>query len=136
MPDAFPFDPAKLAALGRLSAKINGTHAPPPIPGPIVIDEDGRVRLPVPDHDAPRVIDNRSFAELVERKYVSAELHAGLTLQWAPMAEAGGLVIEFRGGEPDGDENRDAVAVFLTRKGLAGLARDLQAIVASLDAAA
>ncbi len=123
-----PFDPTRIAALGRLSAEINGSHAPPPIRHPVVVTSNGFVTLPVPDHVA--------LGFVREGKYVSSELHAGMTLQWAPMVEAGGLLVEFRGGAPDGDENRDAVAVFLTRKGLAGLIADLQAIDAALGGAA
>ena len=118
-----PFTPERLAGLARLSAEINGRNAPPPITGGVEV-VDGRVGLPVPDHAA------LGFA--VERKRISAELHAGLTLQWAPLP--GGSVVEFRGGSPDGDENRDACAVFLTERGLRGLATDLVAIADALKA--
>lgn len=132
MTDGFPFSPERLAALGRLSETINAASAPPPIPFPVVVTSDGRVTLPVPDADPPATADNRSLEALFEHKMVSAELHAGMTLQWAPMEPQGGLLIEFRGGAPDGDECRDAVACFLTRRGLKALIADLAAIEAAL----
>lgn len=113
----FPFDPERLTALGRLSQEINGRHAPPPIAQPVMIEEDGHIWLPIAGSDG---------------SIVSVELHAGMTLQWAPMPPQDGLVVEFRGGEPDGAEWRDAVAVFLTQRGLRALIADLQAIDAQL----
>lgn len=131
-----PFSPEKLAALARLSAEINAIGAPPPMSDPVVVDEEGMVALPVPDHDRQLSVDNHAMAAVFEQKWIRATLHAGLTLQWAPMIEAGGVLVEFRGGEPDGDQCRDAVAVFLTGAGLTGLARDLQAIADTLRAEA
>lgn len=122
-----PFSSERLAALSRLSAEINAQSAPPPIAEPVLIDEAGMVRLPVPHFDPPLVVDLRGRGVTApEPRYVSAELHAGLTLRWAPMP--GGVLIAFRGGAPDGDETRDAVAVFLTERGIGGLIADLQAI--------
>jgi hypothetical protein len=118
-----PFPAERLAALARLSAEINATAAPPPIAGGVEV-VDGRVSLPVPDHVA--------LGFLREGKRISAELHAGLTLQWAPVE--GGAVVEFRGGSPDGDEERDACACFLTVRGLRALAADCTAIAHALVA--
>lgn len=132
MTDGFPFSPDRIAALGRLAATINAAAAPPPIAVPVVIDEAGRVTLPVPDFDPPVTTDNRTLETMFEYKMVTAQLHAGMTLQWAPIETQGGLLIEFRGGQPDGDETRDAVACFLTRRGLKALIADLTAIEASL----
>ena len=129
---SFPFDPQRLAALGRLARSINAESAPPPISEPVVITEDGRVRLPVPDAAELEAADVMIVGNLFERKYVSAELHAGMTLQWAPLAPVDGLLVEFRGGAPDGDECRDAVAVCLSREGLRRLICDLQAIESAL----
>jgi len=70
---------------------------------------------------------------MFETKKVWCQLHAGMTLQWAPMLEAGGMLLEVRGGAPDGDETRDGAAVFLTFDGLAGFICDLQAIAVSLS---
>lgn len=121
----------RLAALSRLSAEINAASAPPQIQHPVVVDESGRVTLPVPHHDAPITMDLRGRgADRPEPRFVSAELHAGLTLQWAPMQ--GGALVEFRGGAPDGEAQRDAAVVFLTERGLDGLITDLQAIVAAV----
>ena len=125
-------DPERLARLTALSRSINGKNAPPPIDAPVVLNGEGQVLLPVPDHAAPAVIDNRGLGVLFERKQVWVTLHAGMTLQWAPVPERDGLLIEFRGGEPDGDADRDAVAVFLTRAGLHALVADLTAIEARL----
>jgi len=132
--DTFPLDPVRLAQLSRLSAEINGTHAPPPIAFAITVTDDGRVTLPVPDHSRRASGESGSIDQLIELTLVSCQLHAGMTLQWAPMVAQSGLLIEFRGGPPDGDETRDAVAVFMTRNGLGGLIRDLQAIDAALAA--
>ena len=133
---AFPFSVERIAALSRLASAINGEHAPPPIAEPVIITEDGRVILPVPDFDPPIVVDERCTAARRLVRHISAELHAGLTLQWAPMHGQDGLLIEFRGGAPDGDAERDAVAVFLTRRGLQMMIADLQAIAARLDSGA
>jgi len=48
------------------------------------------------------------------------------------MTEAGGMLLAVRGGAPDGDEQRDQVATFLTPAGLDALISELQAIAASL----
>lgn len=125
-----PFTPERLAALTRLSREINAAAAPPPITGGVEV-AGGRVSLPVPDHDPTVVIAGNRGRILREAKRISAQLHAGLTLQWAPLP--GGAVVEFRGGSPDGDENRDACACFLTADGLRALARDLSAIADALS---
>lgn len=124
---AFPFDPERLAALGRLSAEINARSAPPPISEQILLDKAGRVLLPVPFHpdsdvEIPQWMPTRAWRSL----------HTGISLQWAPMVESGGLLLCIRGGAPDGDALRDSVAAFLTPTGLDGLISDLQAIAASL----
>lgn len=131
---SFTFDPERLAALGRLSAEINAQSAPPPIDEPIMLDAHGRVLLPVPNHPAAQPDFVRSLQAMFERKKVWCQLHAGMTLQWAPMLEAGGMLLEVRGGAPDGDENRDGVAAFLTPTGLRGLISDLQAIAVAIEA--
>jgi hypothetical protein len=128
--DTFPFSPERLAALSALSAEINGTHAPPPIAAGVIV-EDGWVSLPVPDHRVS-VLD-AILSPPAERLIVRAQLHAGLTLQWAPLP--GGSVVEFRGGSPDGKPDRDACACFLTAKGLRGLAADLNAIADAIGGA-
>lgn len=128
---AAPFSPERLAALSRLSREINGRNAPTPISDPVVL-HNGRVTLPVPDHAASETFDPRG-RRLFEQKLVNVEMHLGLTMQWASMAAQGGALIEFRGGEPDGVENRDAVAVFLTARGLRGLADDLRAIADAIS---
>ena len=126
MTGPFP-SPERLAALGALSAEINGRAAPTPIAPPVLVDGDGHVLLPVPHHDAPIG---------AHQAHVWARLHHGLTLQWAPLPEQGGVLLEFRGGSPDGDVDRDAAAVFLTRRGVRGLIADLQAIEARLGGSA
>ena len=115
----------RLAALSALAAEINGRGAPTPIAAPVLVDEAGRVLLPVPDHDA---------SATAPQPHVWCKLHHGLTLQWAPLPEQGDVLLEFRGGSPDGDADRDAAAVYLTRRGLRGLISDLQAIEAHLRA--
>ena len=132
--EAHPFSPDRLAKLSRLSAEINARSAPPPIDEPIMLDAHGRVLLPVPNHPATQPDFVRSLQAMFERKKVWCQLHAGMTLQWAPMLEAGGMLLEVRGGAPDGDETRDGVAVFLTPAGLDGLIADLQAIAAAIAA--
>lgn len=128
----FPFDPERLASLARLSAQINAQSAPTPLAVPVLLDEDGRVLLPVPDNPDSHPDFIRSMMSLLQTTEVWCQLHAGMTLQWAPMVEAGGMLLAMRGGTPDGDAHRDGVAVFLTSTGLDGLIRDLQAIAASL----
>lgn len=116
---AFGFTAERMAALRALSDRINGQHAPPPITDPVLVNDHGHVLLPVPGaHDA----------------HVWAYLHLGLTLQWAPVAERGGLRIEFRGGSPDSELDRDSAAVFLTLRGLGDLIADLQAIRSQIGA--
>lgn len=123
-----PFAPGQIAALARLSVQINGRHAPEPIAGGVEI-VDGRVRLPVPDYGKG---DLGFIASLLrEPRYIRAQLHAGLTLQWAPLPQ--GAMVEFRGGPPDGDASRDACACFLTPSGLRGLAADLVLIADALS---
>ncbi len=115
---AFPFDPARIAALGRLADQINGQHAPPPINRPVLIDEDGEVLLPVPGH--------------ADDQYLYIPLEAGLTLQWAPCSEQGGLMLALWPGTAFLDNGLSPIAVFLTRKGLRAFITDLQAIDARL----
>lgn len=129
---AHPFSPERITALSRLSAEINAQSAPPPISDPVLVDDNGWVLLPVPNHPATQPDVVRSLQAMFEQKQVWCQLHAGMTLQWAPMLEVGGMLLEVRGGAPDGVEARDGVAVFLTLAGLAGFIRDLQAIAASL----
>lgn len=116
---AFPFDPARIAALGRLADEINGQHAPPPIAAPVLLDSHGRVLLPVP------ALDDR---------FHWATVDAGLTLQWAPCPEQDGMLIVLWGGEPGRPPVVDPIAAFLTAKGLRALITDLQAIDAALGA--
>lgn len=135
MSDTFPFDPARLAALGRLAAKINAASAPPPITEPVIVNEHGWATIPVPHHDAPIVADLplRGARRLV--RHVSAQVHAGLTLQWVPVPEQDGLLLSLWGGSPDGDADKDAVLAFVTRRGLKAIIADLQAIAATLESA-
>lgn len=113
---ALPFDPERIARLGRLALEINGRSAPEPFALDPV--EDGRVVVPVPSAAGGQ-------------RWISAQLHPGLTLTWAPIE--GGVVLSLMGGEPDGDQDKDGVAAFVTVAGLKAIARDLQAIVARIE---
>lgn len=126
---AFPFDPARIAALSRLADSINGTHAPP-IAGGVQI-AGGFVTVPVPDHSPAVVVDGRMTSASIDRRHVSTELYAGLTLQWSPLPGQGGLVLSLWGGSPDGNQDKDGVACFLTKRGLDLMIKDLQAISAA-----
>lgn len=106
--------------------RIEDGNAPLPIRSPIVMTDDGRVMLPVPDV--------RSSTSADDIRHVSSELHAGCTIQWAPMLEAGGVLVEFRGGLPDGDADRDAVSVFFSLHALTELVTDLAFISTALRA--
>ena len=131
----FPFDPGRLAALSRLADSINGQHAPPPINGGVEIS-DGRVIVPVPDASPTIVVDQRMTSARIEQKTIVTALYPGLTLQWSQLREQDGLVLSLWGGSPDGDETKDGVACFLTRRGLRSLIRDLQMIAAALEPSA
>lgn len=115
---AFPFDPERIAALGRLADAINGQHAPRPLDQPVLIDEEGDVLLPVPGQD----------------EHYWVPLAVGLTLQWAPCPEQGGLMLGLWPGAAWEDAARGPIAVSLTPKGLRALITDLQAIDAALGA--
>jgi hypothetical protein len=117
MTGTFPFDPARIAALGRLADQINGQHAPPPLDNPVLIDDDGNVLLPVPGQDD---------------RAIWMPIEAGLTLQWAPCAEQGGLMLGLWPGAAFLQGKLLPIAVFLTPKGLRALITDLQAIDAAL----
>lgn len=126
--------PEQLARLSAVADEINGGGAPIPLTEPVLLNSDGFVLLPVPHHDAPIVVDARlTSARRMAPAKVWRELHAGMTLQWSPMPEHGGLLLAWRGGNPDGDRGRDTVASFLTRRGLRAMIADLQAIDAQLD---
>jgi hypothetical protein len=131
---AFPFDPGRLAALGRLALATQGADAPPPLADPVVVDERGMAVVPVPDADPTIVVDGRGRGIGREVTAVRAHVHPGLTLQWAPIAEQGGVLLSLRGGPPDGDPDRDGVVAFVTLAGLQALARDLAAIAAKVEA--
>ena len=115
---AFPFDPARLAALSRLADEINGSSAPRPIDTPVLLDEDGDVLLPVPGHDT---------------EHFWVPLAAGLTLQWAPCSEQGGLMLALWPGAALLESEMNPIAVFLTTNGQRALITDLQAISARLN---
>lgn len=130
----FPFDPARVAALSRLADSINGSHAPPPIAGGVEIVE-GRVAVPVPDHAPAVAVDARLTDARTEQRVISVELYAGLTLQWSPLPAQGGLMLSLWGGSPDGDQDKDGLACFLTARGLEMLIKDLTAIAVAVEAA-
>lgn len=116
---AFPFDPERIVALGRLAAQINGAHAPAPLDHPVLVDEDGEVLLPVPGHP--------------DDSHLWVPLEAGLTLQWAPCPEQGGLMLALWPGAAFLNNGLSPIAVFLTADGLRTLINDFQAIHARLS---
>jgi len=77
---AHPFSPERLAKLSQLSAKINAQAAPTPLSAPVLLDADGRVLLPVPDHPEAHRNFIRSMMSLFQTKQVWRQLHAGMSL--------------------------------------------------------
>lgn len=111
-------DPARLAALAALAKRINGDRAPEPLPGPVLVDEEGRALVPVPDH--PGV-------------WHWTGVSSGVLMQWAPSSRAvDGALLLLWGGPPG--EARDCLVAFLTPTGLRTFAADLIAIADRLEA--
>lgn len=131
----WPLDPAQLARLGKLADEINGANAPPPF-SLGEVDGHGMIAVPVPDAHAPVIIDSRTGAIGRELTQVKVTLHPGLLLSWAPAPLEGGVVLSLQGGPPNGVADKDGVAAFLTKRGLQGLIRDLQAIDAAIGGTA
>lgn len=121
---AFPFDPARLAALAALSEKSRALGAPPAFSTPVTLTDDGYIWIPNPDPENQDPEDT-----------VGCYLHGGVRIGWAPLPEKDGLVLTVWGGfRADDGHEEEGVAVFMTRGGLKALIQDLEAIHAAAGA--
>lgn len=112
------FNPERLATLAAVAMLINGDRAPEPMPGPIVVNDDGRALVPVPSADLQRWMD----------------VDLGILLQWAHAPELGGALLSLWGGPPDERIPRNGLVAAISPRGLRGLADELRAIADKVEA--
>ncbi|OJY68674.1 MAG: hypothetical protein BGP16_05410 [Sphingobium sp. 66-54] len=89
----------------------------PPIPYPILIAENGNGWIP------------HAFNPGI---HVCRPVVRGIGLAWTPAPEVGGLLLCIAGGNPR-QPTDEAVATFISRKGLREIIADLQSIDAQLE---
>ncbi len=117
----FPFDPAKLAALGTLAAGINDGAAPAPFSNPIVVTEHGHAFQPYPFNPAQQAF---------------TKVHDDMLVGWSPMPEVGAVLLSIWGSERGDERGHHNVTATLTQMRLRAFIGVLQAIDAALGGAA